>query len=48
MSRREIDAAFMRWLEARLERPDASDEDAVNYIVGLALSERLAASGIGV
>jgi hypothetical protein len=37
---RELDSAFLRWLEARVATgdPEASEEDAINYLVALALN----------
>lgn len=36
-----LDIALLRWLEAKLARsdPDTYHEDALNYLVGLVLSE---------
>jgi hypothetical protein len=33
----EIDKAFLRWFEAKLRGPDPSEEDAINYLIALAL-----------
>jgi hypothetical protein len=33
----EIDKPFLRWFEAKLGSPDTSEEDAINYLIALAL-----------
>jgi hypothetical protein len=35
---RESDGAILRWFEAKLKTPDTSDEDAINYLIALALA----------
>lgn len=34
---REIDRAFLHWLEAKVGHPDVSEAAAINYLVALAL-----------
>ncbi len=36
----EIDKAFLRWFEAKLRSPETSEEDAINYMIALALPSR--------
>jgi hypothetical protein len=36
----EIDKAFLRWFEAKLRGPETSQEDAINYMIALALPSR--------
>lgn len=33
----EIDKAVLHWFEAKLGGPDTSEEDAINYLIALAL-----------
>jgi len=41
MDRHNLDIALLRWLEAKLATsdPDTYHEDALNYLVGLVLSD---------
>jgi hypothetical protein len=41
---RAADRAFLRWLESRLARsnPEPSEDEVINYLIGLALSGKMA------